>query len=181
MTPTERQNACTGGQVAVGTRPMFHRVLRAHPVTVRDTLIAIRGRFRGRISEDTLGRLELVLAEVMNNVAKHARPRPAPGRDGPGHDGQGRAGAEEAPLIHLCIVQHDTGLACAITDDGVSVPDECLLPRSLPQGEAGDLPEGGFGWYLIQDLTQALCYYRERKRNFLAFCVPFGTPQLPLS
>lgn len=172
MTPTEWQNASTEGEVAVGRRPMFHRVLRAHPATVRDTLIAIRGRFHGQISEDTLGRLELVLAEVMNNVAKHAGPRPVSAGE--------VLGAEVAPLIHLCIVQHDTGLSCAITDDGVSVPDDCLLPRDLPQAETDNLPEGGFGWYLIQDLTQALCYYREHKRNFLAFCVPFTVSQRPL-
>lgn len=173
MTPTEWQNACTDGQPVFRTRPMFHRVFRAKPSAVRETLIAIRSRFCSQISEDTLGRLELVLAEVMNNVAKHAA-----GQESDGVDADG-TGARLAPLIHLCIVQHDTGLACAITDDGISVPDECLLPRNLPQEGASDLPEGGFGWYLIQDLTQALCYYREQKRNFLAFCVPSGDPQLP--
>ena len=78
------------------------------------------------------------------------------------------------PQIHLCIVRHESGLACAITDNGISVPADCLLPRDLPRNDVADLPEGGFGWYLIQDLTQALCYYREQQRNFLAFSVPFA-------
>ena len=38
------------------------------------------------------------------------------------------------------------------------------------------LPEGGFGWYLIQDLTASLSYFREGRRNFLAFIVPVTEP-----
>ena len=158
MTSTERQKAGVKGQGAVQTQPMFHRVLRARADIVRDTLMDVRRRFADDVSQDTLGRLELVLAEVMNNVTEHAA---IP------------AGHIRPPSIHISIVRHDTGLACAITDDGVSLPAACILPRSLPVIDPQDLPEGGFGWYLIQDLTQALCYYREGPRNFLAFSVPF--------
>ncbi|MFN3277419.1 MAG: ATP-binding protein [Paracoccus hibiscisoli] len=162
MTPTERSDPGIGNRAATLTQPMFHRVLNAHPLTVRDTLQDVRHRFRGEVSDDTLGRLELVLAEVMNNVAEHA---PL---------GQAAPGPGPLPVIHLCIVRHNSGLACALTDDGVSLPDDCLLPRSLPDMVADDLPEGGFGWFLIQDLTQALCYYREESRNYLAFSIPFA-------
>ncbi|MBU3029147.1 ATP-binding protein [Paracoccus marinaquae] len=160
MIPTERQNAGPNGRISTRTQPMFHRVLPANPAAVRDTLADIRLRFRSEVSEDTLGRLELVLAEVMNNIAEHAA-RPS-------------SAGEGAPSIHLSIVRHDGGLACAISDDGVSLPEDCILPRGLPAMDPEDLPEGGFGWYLIQDLTQALCYYREDQRNFLAFRVPFS-------
>ncbi|MFN3527018.1 MAG: ATP-binding protein [Paracoccus sp. (in: a-proteobacteria)] len=140
---------------------MFHRILGADPATVRDTLAAVRDRFRQEVSDDTLGRLELVLAEVMNNIAEHAAVTCAEPRC-----------KGDLTLIHLCIVSHRCGLACALTDNGVSLPDDCLLPRNLPQLAQQELPEGGFGWYLIQDLTQELCYYREDQRNFLAFRVP---------
>lgn len=161
MTSTERQNAGLKGCVSARTQPMFHRVLSARPETVRDTLIEIRKRFRSEVSDDTLGRLELVLAEVMNNVAEHASRQ----LEGPAR--------RQTPSIHLSIVLHESGLSCAITDDGVTLPADCVLPRGLPFVDTEDLPEGGFGWYLIQDLTQALCYYREEHRNFLAFSVPF--------
>lgn len=131
MTPTRRERAGIGGRVMLRTQPMFHRVITAQPRTVRETLSDIRQRFGGEVGTDTLGRLELVLAEVLNNVAEHA----------------GEGG--ESSNVHLCIVRHETGLSCAITDDGVSLPDECLLPRSLPQERGEELPEGGFGWYLI--------------------------------
>lgn len=141
-------------------QPMFHRVLRARPMIVRDTLADIRRRFAAEIDADALGRLELVLAEVMNNVTEH------------GPDPDATEGQDQVPMIHLCIVRHEGGLSCAITDNGISLPTSCLLPRTAP--EAIDMPEGGFGWFLIQDLTQELCYYREETRNFLAFRVPFG-------
>ena len=189
-----------GGQTQRTYQTMFHRVFRADPVAVRGVLADIRHRFRNDVCADTLGRLELVLAEVMNNVAEHgpqprvARPKentpaataandaPATTLDaGPAKTPDGTADGTPAmrrrpptPAIHLCIVRHVNGLACAVTDDGVSLPDHCLLPRALPEiGDEG-LPEGGFGWFLIQDLTQALCYYREERRNFLAFSVPFA-------
>ncbi|WP_405402030.1 ATP-binding protein [Paracoccus sp. Ld10] len=159
MTPSERRDPGIGNRPSALTQPMFHRVLNAHPMVVRDTLHDVRQRFSAEVGDDTLGRLELVLAEVMNNVAEHAPLS---------HTEQARL-----PVIHLCIVRHSSGLACALTDDGVSLPDDCLLPRGLPPMIADDLPEGGFGWFLIQDLTQALCYYREESRNYLAFSIPF--------
>lgn len=162
MTPTQRQNAEVKGGGRVRTQPMFHQVLSARPDSVRGALMDVRRRFAGEVSDDTLGRLELVLAEVMNNVAEHAATE------------AGGTVRRTLPQIHLCIVRHESGLACAITDNGISVPADCLLPRDLPRNDVPDLPEGGFGWYLIQDLTQALCYYREQQRNFLAFSVPFA-------
>lgn len=168
MTPTERQNAGVDARPSTQSRPMFHRILRADPATVRDTLAAVGERFRHEVSDDTLGRLELVLAEVMNNIAEHAAVACAE----PGCK-------DELTLIHLCIVSHRCGLACALTDNGVSLPADCLLPRNLPQLAQQELPEGGFGWYLIQDLTQELCYYREDQRNFLAFRVPCADESQP--
>lgn len=165
MTLPESAHDGPCGKPVVQGQPMFHRVFRAQSDAVRSVLIDVRRRFAGEVCDDTLGRLELVLAEVINNVTEHGTGRAIKPPGLPGGT---------APLVHLCIVGHDSGLACAITDDGPSVPDECLLPRDLPQRGLGDLPEGGFGWFLIQDLTQALCYYREDRRNFLAFSVPYG-------
>ena len=76
------------------------------------------------------------------------------------------------------------GIACAITDDGQPLPQSCLeirrLPWDLPDPALEDaiatLPEGGFGWFMIQDLTASLSYFREGRRNFLAFIVPVTEP-----
>lgn len=136
--------------------PLFHRVFRAEPLAVRQLLDEVRGRFIHLLDDDTAGRLELVLAEVLNNIVEHG------------------AGSTVQPLatayIHISLARHDGGLACTISDNGVMLPGDCLRPRQLPQDRIVDeLPEGGFGWYLIQDLTQSICYFREGQRNFLAF------------
>lgn len=163
MTPVERSKADLRRRALPQKQPMFHRVLNADPMVVRDTLSDMRQRFAQNVSDDALGRLELVMAELMNNVAEHA---PIAASAQP-------SGIGKVPVIHLCIVRHKAGLACALTDDGVSLPDSCVLPRKLPPLIADDLPEGGFGWFLVQNLTQALCYYRESSRNYLAFNIPF--------
>ncbi|VDS08239.1 hypothetical protein PARHAE_01422 [Paracoccus haematequi] len=163
MSSTERQNAGPKPRTLTRSQPMFHRVLQADPNDVRQALKDLRARFAPQLSADTMGRLELVLAEVMNNVVEHAELALLP-------DAMSRS-------IHLCVVMHDNGLSCAITDDGGRLPADCLLPRNLPVMDPLDLPEGGFGWCLIQGLTQSLCYYREDQRNCLAFMVPYQQSQ----
>jgi serine/threonine-protein kinase RsbW len=35
-----------------------------------------------------------------------------------------------------------------------------------------DLPEGGFGWFLIRELTKDLQYVRHEDQNRLTFSIP---------
>ena len=42
-----------------------------------------------------------------------------------------------------------------------------MADQDAPQ----DLPEGGFGWFLIRSLTRDLTYLREDGYNMLCFCV----------
>lgn len=155
-------------------QPMLHRIFRADPMTVRDALVYLRERFDGSAETEVLSRLELALAEVLNNISKHG-----------GNQEAEMIGRPHSPLVHLFVVRHVGGIACAVTDDGRPLPPDCLDPRSLPYVSSADdapvddqdvmlLPEGGFGWYLIQDLTASLSYFREGRRNFLAFIVPIG-------
>lgn len=166
-------------------QPMLHRIFRADPMTVRDALVYLRERFDGSAETEVLSRLELALAEVLNNICEHG-----------GHQEDEMIGRPHSPLVHLFVVRHVGGIACAITDDGRPLPRDCLDPRSLPyladeQDAPTDeqgimlLPEGGFGWYLIQDLTASLSYFREGRRNFLAFIIPVteampGSPPAPM-
>ena len=154
-----------------GRQPMFHRIFRADPETVRAALIFLRERFQGSAEDEVIARLELALAEVLNNICEHGTRQEATRLGGRPH----------TPLIHLCVARHVGCIACAVTDDGRPLPVECLDPRNLPhitdEAEGIDhdillLPEGGFGWYLIQDLTASLSYFREGRRNFLVFIVP---------
>lgn len=96
---------------------------------------------------------EIVLAEVMNNVVEHAY-------------------AQRQGDITLDIDPNPSGLVCQIRDSGAPMPG-----LALPQGQfqaldrIDDLPEGGFGWFLIRSLTENLRYHREGCLNTLTFCL----------
>lgn len=156
-------------------RPMFHRIFRADAMAVREALIFVHERLQDCTCEDAIGRLELALAEVLNNICQH----------GTNHEAERLDGRVHSPLIHLCVVRHVGGIACAITDDGQPLPPHCLTPRndavSVPSADQNEailrLPEGGFGWQLIREITASLSYLREGRRNFLAFIVPVNDMQ----
>ncbi|WP_233253232.1 ATP-binding protein [Paracoccus binzhouensis] len=153
---------------------MLHRIFRADPETVRAALLFLRQRFDGSAEEEVVAKLELALAEVLNNICEH----------GTRSEATRLGGRPHTPLIHLCVARHVGGIACAVTDDGRPLPPSCLDSRCLPYADvdARDaasillLPEGGFGWFLIQELTASLSYFREGRRNFLAFIVPVIEP-----
>lgn len=139
---------------------IFQQHFSAEPHAVRCALRAAVARFAPQISADEAGVLELVLAEVMNNIVEHSY-----------------AGGGEG-TISLAIVRDWRGLSCSLSDDGVPLPEGCLAPPKLPETEVSTehLPEGGFGWYLIHDLTRGLGYRRVAGRNLLAFRLPLAAP-----
>lgn len=154
-----------GPERARQVQPMLNRAIEATPVAVRALLLEVARRFTPILAPEVMADLELALAEVLNNVVEHA------------YEGAGRG------LIHVSIVRSDTGLSCAVADDGRLLPAECLASRQSPGADrVGDpvmgLPEGGFGWFLIQGLCQDVCYYRENGRNFLVFLLPVEAAQV---
>lgn len=153
--------------------PMFHRILDANPAAVQQALIDLRHRFEGRVADDALARMELVMAEILNNIAQHGT-------------GRGKEPAADAPprppvTIHVAVTRHAGGLACAISDDGPPLPPGCLVdPDHLPAPEAAALRAGGFGWVIIRDLTRSLFHFREGSRNVLCFNIPRRENDIPL-
>ena len=96
--------------------------------------------------------VELVLAEVLNNIVAHAF-----------HD------APVALPITIRCRRDVRDLHLRITDPGHPMPG-----GELPGGAArptdvatADLPEGGFGWFLIRQLVRDLRYNRVGKINRL--------------
>lgn len=109
-----------------------------------------------RLSDDRRGTAELVLAEVLNNVAEHAY-------------GNRRA------WWQISITQTSQGLRCVIVDQGKAMPGGAFPEGRLPAGQGlalDDLPEGGFGWRLIHSLTTDLVYSRAEGCNRLQFLLP---------
>lgn len=140
---------------------IFHLSFAAEPLSVRDALRAALARFLRQVSADEAGTLELVLAEVLNNIVEHGY-------------GDGGAGT-----ITLSIMRDRRGLRCSISDDGVALPSDCLDKgkRDDARPTPSHLPEGGFGWFLIRDLAEDLDYHRDGGRNLLAFRLPLADAQ----
>jgi serine/threonine-protein kinase RsbW len=136
----------------------FHAVFAADQTAVRAALRAALARFVRQVSAEEAGTLELVLAEVLNNVVEHAFAEAGPGR------------------IELTITRDALGLACRVVDDGAPMPGGLLPAGRLPSNAVAveDLPEGGFGWFLIRDLTRELSYVRDSGRNLLMFRLPIA-------
>lgn len=161
-------------------QPMFHRVFRADNSAIRSALVELKGRFRPYADDDVIGRLELALAEVLNNICEHGVEIMSISTP---DDFADSAEMRDVPTVHLCVIRQDAGLICAVTDNGVPLPDSCLQAsdfqierRALPLDAnlIAELPEGGFGWSLIQGLTHSIRYIREDRRNVLAFTVPYS-------
>ncbi|MFG6565230.1 ATP-binding protein [Sulfitobacter sp. 1A13421] len=105
--------------------------------------------------------VRLVVAEMLNNIVEHAYPDPH-------HPGP----------IHIACHHAPDGLHIAVSDEGLPMPD-LQAPLGLPQEidrPVCDLPEGGFGWFLIRDLAKDLAYRRLAQENRIDLRLPVGLP-----
>jgi serine/threonine-protein kinase RsbW len=134
--------------------PRVRLVFPAEPLAVR---AAVSSLFDGMpteaLSEDDRGTAEIVIAEVLNNIVEHAYAG-APGK------------------IDLTLEPTDSGLNCAIVDQGAAMPQGDVPIGILPTGVGLDLPEGGFGWYMIRTLSEDISYSRYPGGNCLTFHLP---------
>ncbi|PCJ08735.1 MAG: ATPase [Rhodobacteraceae bacterium] len=98
--------------------------------------------------------VQIVLAEAVNNVIEHAY--------------------ADAPLgnVYIHCNLNTERLWINIHDAGAPLPDEKLPAGKLIDlsGPTEDLPEGGFGWFLIRALTSDIRYERRCGNNQLALC-----------
>lgn len=133
----------------------------ASALAVRGALQAVKGVLREQaLAEEIAGLVEIVLAEVLNNIVEHAY----------GDEGHGE--------IDLEMENRGNALAFVIRDAGRPMPGGAP-PAGRPQDldvEPHRLPEGGFGWHLIRELTSGLEYRRLGERNELRFLVPVDGP-----
>ncbi|WP_166434057.1 ATP-binding protein [Roseovarius spongiae] len=143
-----------GGRAVIGADHL--ETLTADGGAIRACLARIRGfLLRSDLAPETCGTIEIVLAEVLNNLAEHAYPANAPG---PVHVTLSR----EASLMHVTIRDH-----------GAPLPGLCLPKGAAPVLDVArtELPEGGFGWFLIRTLAHDLEYRREGEENRLSFVI----------
>ncbi|MDA5092875.1 ATP-binding protein [Aliiroseovarius sp. KMU-50] len=125
-------------------------------LAVRKALLTVQDGLKGMgVGDDTRSIAEIVLAEVLNNIVEHAY-----------------AGQDNG-VVELHIHKHDKKLKMAIVDDGLPMPDNRLPNWTAHELDVrrDDLPEGGFGWSLIRDLSSDLTYARRNSQNRLSFSI----------
>ena len=146
--PPLRQAACG---TALGLR--VSRQFQCSDGATRAALIAITQRLRQRqVLPEALETLELVLAEVLNNLVEH------------GYDERGGS-------VDLSVTIASDGLRCRIADQGRRAPCAALTGSALP--DASTMPEGGWGWYLVCTMSENIEYTQENGWNVLRLTIPW--------
>lgn len=134
--------------------PAFRITVQSSELAVRHILKKLLEGLRPLgLDTDEASTVELVMAEALNNIVEHAYPEGDP------------VGPISITCEHAC-----DGLHLTVVDQGRGMPD-----GKTPLGVAVDLdvdlpnlPEGGFGWFLIRDLAKDVQYQRIEPENRLS-------------
>lgn len=135
----------------------LHLTFLASPPIIRENLARMMVSMPlSGLSGTGRGAAELVLAEVLNNIAEHAY-------------------SDQVGPVTVSVRDGALGLDCLVVDQGMPMPGG-TLPDGSQSDRTGlalaDLPEGGFGWHLILRLTRDLAYTRIAGTNRLSFLLP---------
>jgi serine/threonine-protein kinase RsbW len=112
------------------------------------------------LSTDDAGTVELVLAEALNNVVEHAL-----------------ANTSEHTTIEIRGSHNaTTGLHLTVVDEGAPMPTgKAPVPRAPEINvEFDNIPEGGFGWFMIHTLATDVQYARVDDSNHLSLHLAVG-------
>jgi len=137
----------------VSQLPVFRISVQSSEMAVREALQKLLDGLRPlTLDVEESGTVELVMAEALNNIVEHAYP----------------PGDPAGPISITCTHAKD-GLHLTVVDRGRGMPD-----GQTPLGAAAnldvdlcDMPEGGFGWFLIKDLAKDVAYIRIEPENHL--------------
>lgn len=143
------------------TRPLFDAMIEATNDDVREALTDVRTVLaKNGLADEELTSIELVLAEAMNNIVEHAY-------------------REQGGEISLCMTCGPNGINVNLLDDGYALPDgQMPIGKTYQENTAlEDLPEGGFGWFLIRQLARDLTYSRNDGQNALTFRFAVSFPE----
>jgi serine/threonine-protein kinase RsbW len=136
------------------TLPAFQVSVQSSELAVREALKQLLdGLVPLHLDIEEAGTVELVMAEALNNIVEHAYPQ----------------GDDSGPITIVCNHRRD-GLHMTITDRGHGMPDG-RTPLGAPVDidvMPCDIPEGGFGWFLIKDLAKDVQYQRVELENRLS-------------
>lgn len=106
------------------------------------------------VEQECIGDVTLVLAEALNNVIEHAY------------------GTEKSGDIQIKSTLRAQTMSVQIIDMGKPFdgpPDEVVL--NAEKYELSEMPDGGFGWFLIKSLTEDIHFSHDGGKNKLTLVV----------
>lgn len=124
----------------------------ANELNAREALISVADRLKTfGFPENRLYEIQIALSEAVNNIVEHAYANNPFGK------------------VEITCSLEDQNLLIEIQDTGLPLPN-----LELPKGKLSplssnleSLPEGGFGWFLIKELTTNVHYRRVDETNNL--------------
>lgn len=136
-------------------RPLLRRRFDGTHEAVRGHLHAVEALASDEgASPDHYADVLIVLGEVLNNIVEHA------------------FAEVENGWIDCQISRCNGHFSIETCDNGTPLPPYLLNRGSPPPNidtETGDLPEGGFGWFIVHALTEDMIYERSNDHNHLTF------------
>ena len=138
---------------SVSNLPSIGISVQSGQLAVRDALgKLLDGLAPLSLDIEEIGTVELVMAEALNNIVEHAYP------DGDATGSIDITCEHENDGLHLCVIDRGRGMPDGRTPLGARVEVDVAL---------NDMPEGGFGWFLIRDLAKDVTYRRIGSENHL--------------
>lgn len=150
--PGDRMDGSAYAQLAEDVdRHIVQRDFLSTPHDIRDALMVVKSALCGVTKVDVIGSVEIVLAELCNNIGQH------------GYDNVGR--------ISVRLAQDGNNVVCTVIDQGQAPPPGFFCPAFAdpPTVPAEDLPINGFGGYLIRAFAKGLRYQRTFGWNIVTF------------
>lgn len=124
----------------------------AQQESVARAVMDVKGEDWGRdAGPDLMSSLEIVLAEALNNVVEHS------------------CADQDGTWFRLSCDFDGHTISVRIEDNGRAMPG-AALPKGLASSLSvakDDLPEGGFGWFLIRSICSEISYARSGLVNRL--------------
>lgn len=133
---------------------LFHAHFASDPESFGQLIEGLTQAIAGlHPNRDELHNLEILLAEILNNIAEHAY-----------------CERNDCP-IELLVWRTNGGITCNVIDRGQEMPGGILPPAQnhALNCDRSDLPEGGFGWALVRTIARDLGYERIGGTNVLHF------------
>lgn len=115
------------------------------------------GALEAGILPEELEKLDLILEEILINVARYAY-------------------APEKGVVEVVYSPHGAGrLRVEVIDSGRVFNPLAIIPPDLSGGLA-DRPIGGLGVFLVRSMANSIDYRRQADRNILSFTFPSEPP-----